>query len=154
MVYFANSQHIYFLSEHFCTTILVHHVLLYVVVPQESPVRDGWDLFKWEPTSRLRLVMFCYTWRYRMIVMRGMDGTYSKGNPPLRLCLATFFHTWTFHILYMRGKGPLHFKRSVSEVGRCPYSGLTHGYCFYKWTVIYVDAYVTFRHERFFSAST
>jgi hypothetical protein len=27
-----------------------HHVLLYVVVPQESHVRDGWDLFKWEPT--------------------------------------------------------------------------------------------------------
>jgi hypothetical protein len=35
-----------FLSElTFCTTILVHHVLPYVVVPQESPVRDGWDLF-------------------------------------------------------------------------------------------------------------
>jgi hypothetical protein len=41
MVYFANSQHIYFLSElTFCTTILVYHVLLYVVVPQESP--EGW----------------------------------------------------------------------------------------------------------------
>jgi hypothetical protein len=46
MVYFANFQHILFLSElTFCTTILVHHVLPYVVVPQESPVRDGWDLF-------------------------------------------------------------------------------------------------------------
>jgi hypothetical protein len=31
MVYFANFQHIYFLSElTFCTTILVHHVFLYV----------------------------------------------------------------------------------------------------------------------------
>jgi hypothetical protein len=51
MVYFANSQHIYFLSElTFCTTILVYHVLLYVVVPQESPMRDGWDLFQREPT--------------------------------------------------------------------------------------------------------
>jgi hypothetical protein len=51
MVYFANSQHIYFLSElTFCITILVHHVLPYVVVPQGSPVRDGWDLIQREPT--------------------------------------------------------------------------------------------------------
>jgi hypothetical protein len=155
MVYFANSQHIYFLSDFtFCTTILVHHVLLYVVVPQESPVRDGWDLFKWAPTSRLRLITFCYMWWYHMEVMRGMDGTYSKGNPPLRLCLTTFCHTWTFHILYMRGKGPLHSKRSVSEVGHCPCSGLMHGYRFYKWTVMYVDAFVMCWHRRFVSAST
>jgi uncharacterized membrane protein len=40
MVYFANFQHILFLLElTFCTTILVHHVLPYVVVPQECPVR-------------------------------------------------------------------------------------------------------------------
>jgi hypothetical protein len=40
MVYFAISQQIYFLSElTFCTTILVHHVLLYVVIPQGSLVR-------------------------------------------------------------------------------------------------------------------
>jgi hypothetical protein len=46
MVYFANSQHIYFLLElTFCTIILVHHVLPNVVVPQECDVRDGWDLF-------------------------------------------------------------------------------------------------------------
>jgi hypothetical protein len=133
MVYFTNSQHIYFLSElTFCTTILVHHVLLYVVVPQESPMRDGWDLLKWAPTSRLCLITFFYTWWYHMEVMRGMYGTYSKGNPQSRLCLATFFHTWTFCILYMRGKGPLHSKRSVSEVGRYPCSGLTHGYRFYS----------------------
>jgi hypothetical protein len=45
MVYFANSQHIYFLSElTLYTTILVHHVLVYVVVPKGSPVRDGWHL--------------------------------------------------------------------------------------------------------------
>jgi hypothetical protein len=50
MVYFTNFQHIYFLSElTFCTTILVYHVLLYVVVPQGSPARDGWDLLKWAP---------------------------------------------------------------------------------------------------------
>jgi hypothetical protein len=42
MAYFANFHHIYFLSElTFCTTILVHHVLLYVVVPQEITMRDG-----------------------------------------------------------------------------------------------------------------
>ena len=41
MVYFANFQHILFLSELTSrTTILVHHVLPYVVVPQGSPVRD------------------------------------------------------------------------------------------------------------------
>jgi hypothetical protein len=51
MVYFANFQHILFLSKlTSCTTILVHHILPYVVVPHESPVRDGWDLIQWEPT--------------------------------------------------------------------------------------------------------
>jgi hypothetical protein len=51
MVYFGNSQHIYFPSElTLYTTILVHHVLIYVVVPQGSPVRDGWDLIQREPT--------------------------------------------------------------------------------------------------------
>jgi hypothetical protein len=59
----------------FCTTILVHHVLPYVVVPQESAVRDGWDLFEWAPTSRLRLITFCFTWWYRVEVMRGMNVT-------------------------------------------------------------------------------
>jgi hypothetical protein len=42
IVYFANFQHILFLFElTSCTTIVVHHVLPYVVVPQESHVRDG-----------------------------------------------------------------------------------------------------------------
>jgi hypothetical protein len=69
-VYFTNFEHILFLSElTSCITILVHHVLPYVVVSQESPVREGWDLFQWEPTSRLRLVTFCYTWWYHMKVM-------------------------------------------------------------------------------------
>jgi hypothetical protein len=50
MVYFANSRHIYFLLElTFCTTILVHHVLLYVVVPHGNHARDGWDLIQREP---------------------------------------------------------------------------------------------------------
>jgi hypothetical protein len=70
MVYFANFQHIYLLSKlTFYTTMLVHHVLPYVVVPQESPVRDEWDLFKWAPMLRLCLITFCYTWWYRMEVM-------------------------------------------------------------------------------------
>jgi hypothetical protein len=70
MIYFTNSQHIYFQSElTFCTTILVHHILLYVVVPQESHVRDGWGLFKWAPMSRLGLIKFCYMWWYRIEVM-------------------------------------------------------------------------------------
>jgi hypothetical protein len=33
-----------------CTTILVHHVLPYVGVPQGSPVRDYWDLLQWVPS--------------------------------------------------------------------------------------------------------
>jgi hypothetical protein len=44
------------------------------------------------------------------------------------------------------------FKQRVSEVGRCPCSGLTHGYRFYKWTILYVDASVTCWHGRFSSA--
>jgi hypothetical protein len=62
-----------------------------------------------------------------MEVMRGMDGTYSKGNPLPCLCLATFCHTWTFRIWYMRGKDPFHSQRSVSEVGRCPCSDKSMG---------------------------
>jgi hypothetical protein len=51
MVYFVNFQHILFLSElTFCTTILVHHVLPYVVVLHGSHVRDGCDLIQREPT--------------------------------------------------------------------------------------------------------
>jgi hypothetical protein len=41
------------------------------------------------------------------------------------------------------------FKRRVTEVGRCPCSGLTHGYRFYKRTIMYVDASVTCWHGRF-----
>jgi hypothetical protein len=51
MVYFPDSQHTLLLSElTFCTTILVHHVLLYVMVPHGSHARDGWDLIQREPT--------------------------------------------------------------------------------------------------------
>jgi hypothetical protein len=70
MGYFANSQHIYFLSElTFCTTILVHHVLPYVVVPHGSPVRDGWDLIQREPTSHLCLLTFRNMWTFRIVIM-------------------------------------------------------------------------------------
>jgi hypothetical protein len=52
----------YFLSKlTFCTTILVHHILLYVVVPHGSHARDGWDLIQREPTvaSVSRCVLPC-----------------------------------------------------------------------------------------------
>jgi hypothetical protein len=79
MVYFANSQHILFPSElTFCTTILVHHILPYMVVPQESPVRDGWDLIQREPPSRLCLTTFCHTWMFHIVNMRGKDALHSK----------------------------------------------------------------------------
>jgi hypothetical protein len=93
------SSTFYFLSElTFCTTILVHHVLPYVVVPQESPVRDGPILMGTHVTSVSRHVL-------PYVDIPHCD---------------------------MRGKDPLHSKRSVSEVGRCPCSGLTHGYHFYS----------------------
>jgi hypothetical protein len=51
MVYFTNFQHITFCQNLlFGTTILVHHILLYVVVSHGSHVRDGCDLFQREPT--------------------------------------------------------------------------------------------------------
>jgi hypothetical protein len=60
------------------------------MVPQGSPVRDGWDLFKWAPTSRLRFITFCYAWWYRMEVMRGMDGPMPKGTRR-RVCVLPRF---------------------------------------------------------------
>jgi hypothetical protein len=56
------------------------HVLPYVVVPQESPVRDGCDLFQWEPTSRLCLATFFHTWMFRITKMRGKDALHSNGE--------------------------------------------------------------------------
>jgi hypothetical protein len=63
-----------------CTTILVHHVLPYVMVPYESHVRDGWNLFQWEPTSRLCLATFCHTWTFCITKIRGRDALYSIGE--------------------------------------------------------------------------
>jgi hypothetical protein len=81
MVYFANSQHILFLLElTFCTTILVHHVLPYVVVPQECPVRDRWDLFEWEPMSCLYLATFCHTWTFRIVICEARIRFIKKGS--------------------------------------------------------------------------
>jgi hypothetical protein len=78
------------------------------------------------------------------------------------------YSTWICHELWCRHvlpyvciphdeyarQGYSSFKRRVSEVGRCPCSGLTHGYRFYKWTVLYVDASVMCWHGRFSSAGT
>jgi hypothetical protein len=79
MVYFANSQHILLLSElTFCTTILVHHVLLYMVVPHGSHVRDGWDLFQRELTvASVSRHIFPYM-DVPHLHMRGKDPLHSK----------------------------------------------------------------------------
>jgi hypothetical protein len=43
-------------------------------------VRDGWDLFQWEPTSRLCLATFCHTWTFRITKMRCKDALHSNGE--------------------------------------------------------------------------
>jgi hypothetical protein len=62
--------------------------------------------------------------------------------------VATCSYVCIPHVDHAR-QGYTPFKRRVSEVGRCPCSGFTHGYRFYKWTVMFVDAFVTCWHERF-----
>jgi hypothetical protein len=70
----------------------------------------------------------------------------------------TCHELWCSHVLsyvciphdeYAR-RGYTPFKRRVSEVGRYPCNGLTNGYCFYKWMVLYVDTSRTSWHGRFF----
>jgi hypothetical protein len=59
-----------------------HYVLLYVVVSHGSHVRDGWDLFQWEPTSRPCLSTFCHMWTFHVVTMRVKDALHSKGEYP------------------------------------------------------------------------
>jgi hypothetical protein len=53
------------------------HVLPYVVVPHGSR-EDGWDLIQREPTSCLRLAMFCHTVAFHIINMREKDTVHSN----------------------------------------------------------------------------
>jgi hypothetical protein len=73
-----------------------HHVLPYVVIPQESPVRDQWDLFQWVPRR------VCVSSRFA--IRGGTTGKSCEGpvRPILmgvtsRLSLVTFCHTWWYH---------------------------------------------------------
>jgi hypothetical protein len=111
----------------FCTTVIVHHIFPYVVVPQGSPVRDGWDLFKWEPTSRLCLYVVV---PHGSHVRDGWD--LIQREPTIASMSRRVLPYMDVPHCELRGKDMLHSKRSVSEVGRCPCSGLKHGYCFYK----------------------
>jgi hypothetical protein len=45
-------------------------------------MRDGWNLFKWEPTLHLCLATFCHTWTFRITKMRGKDALHSNGEYP------------------------------------------------------------------------
>jgi hypothetical protein len=43
-------------------------------------LRDGWDLFQWEPLSRPCLATFCHTWTFIITKMRGKDALHSNGE--------------------------------------------------------------------------
>ena len=62
MGYFANFQHILFLSK---LTFLHNHTSSWRFAIRdgttEKSVRDEWGLFQWALTSRLCLAMFCHT---------------------------------------------------------------------------------------------
>jgi hypothetical protein len=122
MVYFANSQHFILCQTYFfCTTKLEEPRVSYVCCSASRELRG---LMEWSipriPSSRLIWVVVSPRVSY--------------------VCIP--------HVDHAR-QGYTPFKRRVSEVGRCPCSGLTHGYRFYKRTVLYVDAFVTCWHERF-----
>jgi hypothetical protein len=104
MVYFANFQHIYFMSDLLsCTTKLDEPRVLYVCCAASWELRG---LMEWSipriPSSRL--VVSCVSPRVSYVSIP--------------------------HVEYAR-QGYTRFKRRVSEVGRCPCSRLTHGYRFY-----------------------
>jgi hypothetical protein len=104
-----------------CTTKLDQPRVLYVCCSASRELRGlmEWSI-PWIPSSRLHM---------------------SVVSPRLSyVCIPHADHV-------CQGYTP--FKRRVSEVGRCPCSGLTHGYRFHKWTVMYVDAFVMCWHESF-----
>jgi hypothetical protein len=105
----------------YCTTKLDEPRVSYV---RCSASRELWGLMEWSlpwiPSSRLDMSCGVATCSY--------------------VCIP--------HVDHAR-QGYTPFKRRVSEVGRCPCSGFTHGYRFYKWTVMFVDAFVTCWHKRF-----
>jgi hypothetical protein len=68
----------YYCQNLLYTTILVHHVLLYVVVLHGSHARDGWNLIQGNPLSRLCLTTFCHMWTFHILYMRGKDLVHSK----------------------------------------------------------------------------
>jgi hypothetical protein len=153
MVYFANSQHIHFLSDLLsCTTKLDKARVLYVccAASQESRGLMEWSIQR-IPSSCLVSHMF-YTCAFRMKSYEEWHALF-KMNMSWVVMSPRFSYVCIPHDEYAR-QGYTPFKRRVSEVGHCPCSGLTHGYRFYKWTVLYVDASVTCWHRRIFSAGT
>jgi hypothetical protein len=59
-------------------TFASHHVLPYVVVPQESHVRNGWDLIQREPTFAFVSRRVLPYWMFHIVNMRGKDALHSK----------------------------------------------------------------------------
>jgi hypothetical protein len=72
---------------------------------------------------------------YRITGIARVDGVIHSTDPIFasvyELCVATCSYMSIPHVEYAR-QGYTPFKRRVSEVGRCPCSGLTHGYHFYS----------------------
>jgi hypothetical protein len=122
MVYFANLQHLTLCQTYFIAQPnKMSHVFHTCAVPHHRNCEGWWsDPFH---GSHLRV------WLWVVVSLRVSY-----------VCIPRVDHA-------RQGYTP--FKRRVSKVGRCPCSGLTHGYRFYKRTVLYVDAFVTCWHERF-----
>jgi hypothetical protein len=105
MVYFANFQHIYFMSDLFsCTIKLDEPRALYVCC---AASRELWGLMEGSipriPSSHL--IMSCVSPRVSYVRIPHVDHA-RQGYTP--------------------------FKWRMSEVGRCPCSGLMHGCSFYS----------------------
>jgi hypothetical protein len=72
---------------------------------------------------------------YRITGIARVDGVIHSTGPIIasvyEFVLPRVSHVSIPHVEYAR-QGYTPFKRRMSEVGRCPCSGLTHGCCFYS----------------------
>jgi hypothetical protein len=87
-----------------------------------------WSI-QWNPSSRLVATCFIlvlFVWSHTKD-----DMLYSRWTCPGLWCRHVLPHMCIPHVQYAR-QGYTPFKQRVSEVERCPCSGLTHGYCFYS----------------------
>jgi hypothetical protein len=121
-----------------CTTKLDEPRVLYVCCSASRELRG---VMEWSiqriPCSRLVAHVF-YTCAFRMKSYEGWHALF-KMNMSLVVMSPHLSYVCIPHVEYAR-QGYTPFKRRVSEVGRYPCSGLTHGYRFYSdrqcmWTL-------------------